>query len=637
MDVKKLTLREALQAFDEQRHKAGAKKYAPTKAGYTRTAKTFEKYFGGLMNKPGGAMILFTPNDTGEFPASILFKRMHKNNITGLKNLMQETRYLGADFLRKNLPRGDESINVLPQMDTDKIEEFFGVPEPPKGVSDIIPNSNPEAHGKFLVKLEEYKQKNPAKKAVVDAIILNLVQGVRPAVAQQLDVSENYDPKRMILRIPGEGQGAKGTAFSTPLSDYADLLIQENIKNNKKNNITNKRVFNILGKNNKYRPINDTDVLKVLGEINIVISGELDPTTGIIRGQNAEGILTDPEQIDPVTGTKGVTYASYNPPQYEGRRSGGKFGAQLMRNLNTDAGAGVIDPIVSAIIQGRDVKQVYIGKQTGAMSSYVGYQRDPFRSFTDFDNNPDQFRQGANTIVNNLFKSANMYGGLDLSTTYFGQLSGKTAASRVTGETLGYSEYFKKVVKEPPAISEKNIATSNATQPSSSILDATDTVKDKLKELGFNISKGKNVIAGAISLPTAAKIAGAFVGGATTTVPIVAEAVVSEAFSPSPMGKEEIDPLTGESYRIATGPESRNLSEEEILKRSRMAKGQLELSQGQKTLLRGATQKYMIDKTKGQSVETGTDTFDKTQLGQSIITGSDNPNFLNMEENNAGK
>ena len=68
MDVKKLTLREALQAFDEQRHKAGAKKYAPTKAGYTRTAKTFEKYFGGLMNKPGGAMILFTPNDTGEFP-----------------------------------------------------------------------------------------------------------------------------------------------------------------------------------------------------------------------------------------------------------------------------------------------------------------------------------------------------------------------------------------------------------------------------------------------------------------------------------------------------------------------------------------------------------------------------------------
>jgi hypothetical protein len=40
----------------------------------------------------------------------------------------------------------------------------------------------------------------------------------------------------------------------------------------------------------------------------------------------------------------------------------------------------------------------------------------------------------------------------------------------------------------------------------------------------------------------------------------------------------------------------------------------------------------------GQSVRTGTDTFDRTQLGQSIRKGSDNPNFnnfLNMEENNA--
>ena len=167
----------------------------------------------------------------------------------------------------------------------------------------------------------------------------------------------------------------------------------------------------------------------------------------------------------------------------------------------------------------------------------------------------------------------------------------------------------------------------------SDIKKASDGVK-KFFELVSKSGKGLSAL---LVTPTAAKLAGSLAGGATTTIPVVAEAVVSEAFSPSPMGKEEIDPLTGESYRIATGPESRNLSEEEILKRSRMAKGQLELSQGQKTLLRGAAQKYMIDKTKGQSVETGTDTFDKTQLGQSFITGSDNSNFLNMEENNAGK
>ena len=129
-----------------------------------------------------------------------------------------------------------------------------------------------------------------------------------------------------------------------------------------------------------------------------------------------------------------------------------------MRNLNTDAGAGVVDVSAGAIIQGRDIKQVYIGKKTGAMSAYVGYQKDPFRSFTDFDGNPDEFRQGANIIVDRLFQSAEKHGGLDLTNTYYGQLSSTTAASRITADTPGYSDYFKTVTdKGSSGVSQVNI------------------------------------------------------------------------------------------------------------------------------------------------------------------------------------
>ena len=502
MDIKNLTLREALQIFDEQRHKAGTSKYSPTAKGYTKTATMFEKRFPDLMDVKGGAMLLFTPDKTGEFPASILAKSLYHPDPDQSdlpKSLMQEMRYLGADFLRKNLPRNDPDISILPVKDTAEVESFFGVPEPAKGGNEVIPNSNPEAHGKFLAKLEEYKVKNPSKKAIVDAIILNLIQGVRPSVAQKLDVGKNYNVKRMTLRIPGEGQGAKGAAFSTPLSDYADLLIQENIKNNKKIGVTGTKVFNIIGKNGKPRVISDTDVLNVLSEINVVISGELDPTTGIIRGSGAEGLVSDPDQIDPITGEKGVTYASYNPPAYEGRRAGGKFGAQLMRNLNTDAGAGVIDVSAGAIIQGRDIKQVYIGKKTGAMSVYVGYQKDPFRSFTDFDGNPDEFRQGANTIVDRLFQSAEKHGGLDLTNTYYGQLSGTTAASRITADTPGYSDYFKTAtekdiggvptIKLPPKTTDA-IADGNPKNMSQKLIDLILKNKSKLSSIATITAAG---------------------------------------------------------------------------------------------------------------------------------------------------
>ena len=66
-----------------------------------------------------------------------------------------------------------------------------------------------------------------------------------------------------------------------------------------------------------------------------------------------------------------------------------------------------------------------------------------------------------------------------------------------------------------------------------------------------------------------------------------------------------------------------------------MAKGQFQPSMLQQTLLDRETQDFRRESQLGQSVEKGTDTFDETELGQSFTTGSDNPNFLNMEENNA--
>ena len=114
-----------------------------------------------------------------------------------------------------------------------------------------------------------------------------------------------------------------------------------------------------------------------------------------------------------------------------------------------------------------------------------------------------------------------------------------------------------------------------------------------------------------------------------------AVAVPSMIFEPSSIGEEKIDPRTGQVYREDDRPLSAGMSEEEILKRSRMAKGQFQPSMLQQTLLDRETQDFRRESQLGQSVEKGTDTFDETELGQSFTTGSDNPNFLNMEENNA--
>ena len=109
-----------------------------------------------------------------------------------------------------------------------------------------------------------------------------------------------------------------------------------------------------------------------------------------------------------------------------------------------------------------------------------------------------------------------------------------------------------------------------------------------------------------------------------------AVAVPSMIFEPSSIGEEKIDPRTGQVYREDDRPLSEGMSEEEILKRSRMAKGQFQPSMLQQTLLDRETQDFRRESQLGQSVEKGTDTFDETELGQSFTTGSDNPNFLNQ-------
>ena len=442
MDVKQLTLRQALQIFDEQRSKAGVAKYDPKQKGYTVTASQFEKFFPELMDKPGGAIDLFTPDETGEFPASKLFKKMEKEGMKGQKSLMQETRYLGANFLRNNLPRGDEIVNILPVMDKNRVQEFFGVPEPGKGESSIIPNSNAYARGKFIKALEDYKIKNPAMAGAVDAIIFNAVQGVRPNVARDLNSASNYRPNKLTIVIPSQQKGAKGSMYTSPLSDYADSLIQENIRRNKQNGIKSNNVFNVLGASGKYRAVRSTDTKKILSSIQIVFGGKFDPKTGIIRGADAEGLIFDPDQIDPVTKEKGVHYASFDPPDYKGRRDGGKFGQELMRNINTDAGAELLDASTSAILQGRDVGQVFIQAKTGDLRSYAKYQKDPQRAYINADGSPDKFRSGANNLAKAFFDAAENQG-LNLENTYFKNIRNPETVERITTTTECYSKYFE--------------------------------------------------------------------------------------------------------------------------------------------------------------------------------------------------
>tara|TARA_B100000073_G_scaffold33910_2_gene25683 strand:- start:3347 stop:5122 length:1776 start_codon:yes stop_codon:yes gene_type:complete len=514
MDVKQLTLRQALQTFDEQRSKAGVAKYNPKQKGYTVTASQFEKFFPELMDKPGGAIALFTPDETGEFPASKLFKKMKEEGTKGRKSLMQETRYLGADFLRNNLPRGDEIVNILPVMDTARVEEFFGVPEPGKGESSIIPNSNAYARGKFIQALEDYKVKNPTMAGAVDAILFNVVQGVRPSVAIGLNSATNYRPDRMTVVVPSQQKGAKGSMYSSPLSDYADFLIQENIRRNKENGVKSNNIFNVLGASGKYRAVRPADTKKILSSIQIVFGGKLDPKTGIIRGADAEGLIFDPDQIDPVTGEKGVTYASFNPPDYEGRRDGGKFGQELMRNINTDASAEVLDEATSSIIQGRDVTQVSIQLKTGDRRSYTKYQKDPYRSYTKADGSPDKFRTGANDLVKALFDSAESQG-LNLENTYFKSIRSPETIERITTTTDGYSKYFEQAKqqvkqKQPTEVNlgipEENSALEDKPKERiTSFEQFTDDLKEDLKGLAKKpIVKGAGKVLKTVLPPVAA-------------------------------------------------------------------------------------------------------------------------------------
>ena len=74
----------------------------------------------------------------------------------------------------------------------------------------------------------------------------------------------------MTIVVPSQQKGAKGSMYSSPLSDYADFLIQENIRRNKENGVKSNNIFNVLGESGKYRAVNSTDTKKILSSINLI-------------------------------------------------------------------------------------------------------------------------------------------------------------------------------------------------------------------------------------------------------------------------------------------------------------------------------------------------------------------------------
>lgn len=396
------------------------------------------KYLGDVADKPGSAISIFTPDETGETPLSKIFKNLDLE-VDNPKQSMQALRQVGLR-IAKELPVNSNVLSFLPDKspDTPKNVKIFGIEEPAKAVSEVSIKTDAATMQNFFRQVAEIA-KDPKQEAAAMAVIFNMQNGLRPNAAGQLKVSSYY-PETRAIYIPAETKGAKGRRVNVPLNDIADAILQARLQDGK----TSDGYFFVKPNGKPVRSQDMTDVLKQVKIPKLIFDSATNKTFDSLAPEGKAGQVP------------------------------GKRGSELLRNLHTKIAQrrGISFERI-AYLQGRSLKAAAegaTGEVTGYAQEYPG-DLDP--------KGPDA--RNAN-IVSTYFANAASEAGFNITESV------PPPTQRVGRSTPGYEAFFDAPVetaKMPaPAAPVESAAPS-------SYADFTQEDRDNLAKAGFKIDFSK--------------------------------------------------------------------------------------------------------------------------------------------------
>lgn len=555
-DAKKITLKQAAQMYVDLTGNNSVKSAA------VKLLKQYENT----------ALIdLFMQDDKG---MSIISKTIPfaDQEYDDIKSPMQALRYIGNMIKdpKGGLSPKDNIFEFLPDSDvnTDKNINIFKIKEPPKSTGSALSvNSDPKLHAMMFDAIDDIGKDNPNLKAVADALLFNLQTGLRPNAVGGLQLDDKtYNPETKSIYISSEAKGAKGNFVNVPLNDLANSILQ--------NQISNKQVKFFKGKKGVPAgnyffvkpngiPVDSTDMTKLLKM--------LPPIPNLFFN-------TDTQKM----------YSEFAHPEMN------KKGAQLIRNIHTTIASRRLfipyDRI--AYLQGRSLKGVGMSDIGEVLTYDVQFPGDVDPVGRD--------AQNANKFAAFYAKSANA-AGYDIKEII---TPPETYILKTDPLFKEYEESRLKAIELSDV--KKNAPTDVEMKNNQALEDLFGmgiTIDDdsKISKVTKGAGKAAKAVVGAVGVKTIASL----LGGAATTVPMVAEAAIDVAFTPTPTGEEAIDPKTGIPYTQPERPPSEFMSEEDISKSAKMAKGQFEPDVFQQAMIDRKAQQDKIDSVKGQSFLTG--------------------------------
>lgn len=328
-----------------------------------------------------------------------------------IKGALKNLRYL-SNRLYNSFDTNPPAYLISNEKNTPKVaQEYFGVKEPPKAVSTIQVNTDPEVRKQYVQELMDYAANNPDKKPHVRAILFGLNTGFRPNANIGVTTGQ-YIPSKGALYIRPEVTGAKGRPISVPLNDIADSMLQQQL-------VEYKEAISSSGKiwvDTNGKPLKTSDINSVLEEIKV------------------PNLLYDEKT--------GEYFDSFKPKGSDNT----KFGMSLFRNYHTAVSRKIgLNDLVLAKLQGRSTKSYGKGS-TGELSTYdSNFPGD----VSDFE------REQANMLtaeygpaIETAKKNTRSLVDPDFEFDWGGDYD--TVKTRVTERTEGYgSDYFKREVVAP--------------------------------------------------------------------------------------------------------------------------------------------------------------------------------------------
>ena len=328
-----------------------------------------------------------------------------------LKGALKNLRYL-SNRLYNSYDTNPPPYLISNEKNTPKVaQEFFGVKEPPKAVSTIQVNTDPEVRKQYVQELMDYAANNPDKKPHVRAILFGLNTGFRPNANVGVTTGQ-YIPSKGALYIRPDVTGAKGRAISVPLNDIADSMLQQQLTDYKDAiSETGKIWVDAEGK-----PLKTADINSVLEQIKV------------------PNLLYDEKT--------GEYFDSFKP---EGTDSS-KFGMSLFRNYHTAVGRKIgMNDLILAKLQGRSTKSYGKGS-TGELSTYDSnfpgdvsdYEREQANMLAgEYGPDIETAKKNTRSLIDPTFD-------FDWGGDY------DTVKTRITERTEGFgSDYFKREVVAP--------------------------------------------------------------------------------------------------------------------------------------------------------------------------------------------